>query len=80
MSKDKLTFQISIDRNADGDQLMLDGFRGDHWLFSVAGPKTSGEHRNKAQLVFDQDDLVLIIKEYAPEIIPKLAPPTEETP
>jgi len=72
MSEEKIMFQLDVEINAEGDKLAVLGVVGAGHAFRLAGPKAWGGSRNIARLKFDEHDLIRFIKEYAPEIIPKL--------
>ena len=71
---DKINFVLDVEINAEGDKLGILYVEGSASGFRLAGPKAWGGSRNIAKLKFDDKDLVRFIKEYAPDIIPKLTP------
>lgn len=68
-------FLLDVEVNAEGNKLAYLSKEGAGVGFRIAGPKAWGGSRNLARLKIQEDDLVRFIKEYAPEIIPKLIVP-----
>lgn len=69
---DKIIFLLEIDINAEGDKIAYLGKEGARSTYRIAGPKAWGGKRNIALLKINEDDIVIFLKDYAPEIIDRI--------